>query len=532
MSQSRAYKNRWIALVFMGFALLVISLDNTVLNLALPSIARDLGSSSSGLQWIIDSYVLVIAGLLLTMGYIGDRIGRKPMLLGGLAIFGLFSLGAALSNSTGMLIGMRALMAVGAAVIMPATLSILTATFRDPKERSQAIAIWAAVFALGMGIGPLVGGWLLDHFHWSSVFYINLPIVFIGIAGSAYYITNSKASNPRKLDYVGSVVSIAGLFALVYGIIQAGQDGWTASHVLWAFGAAVVVLTFFIIWELRSPSAMLPIHFFKNMSFTGANVALTMISFAMMGVMFFMSLYFQTVLKYTPFEAGVRMLPMAACTFVASFLSAKVANFLGTKVTVAIGISLASAGFFYLAAIASVDTTYTQILIAMIITSLGMGLTMSPATNSVMGSIPVDQSGVGSAMNNTTRQVGAALGVAVLGSLLNSNYIASINSFNWPAQVPEKVLAVVRSSVQGAHVIADKLGDPQLGQMIISQANQAFVQAASRTMLISAIIVVAAAVVSLIILPNRVHGPQAEQVKKDSNRKLAVNLEPGRKADK
>ena len=516
MLNTREYKNRWIALMFMGVALLVISLDNTVLNLALPSIAKDLGSSSSGLQWIIDSYVLVIAGLLLTMGYIGDRIGRKPVLLAGLAIFGLFSLGAALSNSTGMLIAMRALMAVGAATIMPATLSILTASFRDPKERSQAIAIWAAVFALGMGIGPLVGGWLLNNFHWSSVFYINLPIVLIGIVGGAYFISNSKAANPRKLDYLGSVVSIAGLFALVYGIIQAGSDGWTATHVLYAFAAAVVLLTFFIIWEIKSKNAMLPIHFFKNMSFTGANVALTMISFAMMGAFFFMSLYFQSVLNYTPFEAGVRMLPMAGMTFIASFSSAKVANFLGTKYTVALGIAIAAIGFFIFAAIAKADTSYGQLAFAMVITSLGMGLTMSPATNSVMGSIPVDQSGVGSAMNNTTRQIGAALGIAVLGSLLNSSYIASINAVTWPSQLPQQALAVIRSSVQGAHVVAQKIGDPQLAQMIVNQANQAFITAASHTMIISAIIVVAAAVVTLLILPNHIRAPRVETLKSKS----------------
>jgi EmrB/QacA subfamily drug resistance transporter len=512
MLSSREYKNRWIALVFMGFSLLVISLDNTVLNLALPSIASDLGSSSSGLQWIIDSYVLVIAGLLLTMGYIGDRVGRKPILMVGLAIFGLFSLGAALSNSTGMLIAMRALMAVGAATIMPATLSILTATFRDPKERSQAIAVWAATFALGMGIGPLVGGWLLNSFHWSSVFYINLPIVAIAIVGGLYFIGNSKSANPRRLDYVGSVVSIAGLFALVYGIIQAGSDGWTAPHVLWAFAAAAVVLAFFVIWEIKSKNAMLPIHFFKNMSFTGANIALTMISFAMMGAFFFMSLYFQSVLGYTPLEAGIRMLPMAAATFVASFVSARIANYLGTKYTVALGILIAAAGFFIFASIARVDTTYGQIVMAMIVTSIGMGLTMSPATNSIMGAIPVDQSGVGSAMNNTTRQVGAALGIAVLGSLLNSSYVASINAVAWPAQLPEKLLEVIRGSVQGAQVVAHKVSDSSLSQMIISQADKAFTQAASHTMVISAIIIVAAAVVTLLILPNRIRGPEGEKI--------------------
>jgi MFS family permease len=264
MEQTRGYRQRWIALIFMGVALLVISLDNTVLNLALPSIANDLGSSGSQLQWIVDAYVLAIAGLLLTIGYLGDRYGRKPALMAGLVVFALFSLGAALSSSTGMLIAMRALMGIGAATILPATLSILTATFREPRERAQAIAFWAAVFSLGMGIGPLVGGWLLDNFHWSSVFYINIPIVVIGLIGSAIFIQNSKSEKPRKLDIPGAVLSIGGFFALVYAIIQAGMNGWTDSIVIYAFIAAGVLLVAFILWELKYKNAMLRLQFFKN----------------------------------------------------------------------------------------------------------------------------------------------------------------------------------------------------------------------------------------------------------------------------
>jgi len=300
LEQTKGYRNRWIALAFMAISLLVISLDGTVLNLALPSIASDLGSSASQLQWIIDAYVLAIAGLLLTMGYLGDRLGRKPTLMVGLGLFALFSLGAALSNSTNMLIGMRAMMGIGAAIILPATLSILTATFREPKERAQAIALWAATFSLGMGIGPLIGGWLLEAFSWHAVFYINIPIIAIGLIGGAYFIENSKSEHPPRLDIFGAILSVAGLFALVYAIIQAGSDGWGATHVLYAFGGAAVLLAAFILWELRFKGAMLPLHFFKNMSFTGANVALTLVAFGLMGSMFFLGQFLQSVQGYSP----------------------------------------------------------------------------------------------------------------------------------------------------------------------------------------------------------------------------------------
>ncbi len=509
--QTRAYRQRWIALAFMGVSLLIISLDNTVLNLALPSISNELGSSASELQWIVDAYVLAIAGLLLTMGYIGDRLGRKPVLLGGLAVFALFSLGAALANSTTMLIAMRALMGIGAASIMPATLSILTATFRDSKERAQAIAMWAAVFALGMGIGPLIGGWLLDNFSWSSVFYINLPVAAIGIIGGFFFIENSKAETVRRIDFPGAVLSIAGFFSLVYAIIQAGMDGWTAGHVLIAFGIAVVLLTAFVIWELRSRNAMLPLHFFKNMSFTGANVSLTLVSFGMFGAFFFLGQYLQSVQNYTPFEAGVRLLPMAAFSFVSAAGSAKVAQYIGTKLTVGLGILIAGGGFFYLAQIAAVDTSYIDLAYAMSVASFGIGMVMSPTTNSVMGSIPVGQSGIGSALNNTTRQIGGALGVAILGTILNSTYLSEVNAAQWPAALPQTAMEAIRSSIQGAHIVAQNIPNPQLAQMIVQTSNEAFISGAMQALIVSSVIMLVAAIATVIILPSRVRPYEEEQ---------------------
>jgi EmrB/QacA subfamily drug resistance transporter len=512
--QDRWHKRRWMALAFLGFSLLVISLDTTVVNLALPSISEELGSDLSGLQWIVSAYTLVFASSLLTLGSIGDRIGRKKTLQMGLVGFGLFSLGGALSNSTGMLIGMRAAMGLAGAAMMPSTLSILTATFRDPKERAQAIAMWAAVFGLGSGIGPLVGGWLLERFQWEAVFYVNLPVVAIALIGGYFFIQDSRDENPRRIDLLGCLLSIGGLFALVYGIIEAGQTSWTADRVVYSFAAAAVLLTAFAVSEWRSAEPMLPLRFFRNMSFTGANIALTMISFAMFGIMFFMSQFFQTVQGYTALQAGVRLLPMAGVSFVAAMISAKVAQRVGTKVAVGTGILIAAAGLFYINRIAEVDTSYGMIVIGMCIISLGMGLTMSPATNSIMGSLPVDKAGIGSAMNDTTRLLGGALGVAVLGTIMNSLYIDKINeTLSGPLSSSPQLLAAARSSIQGAHIAAQQIEafNAILADLIRNSANQAFVFGMVRGTMIAGIIMAAASVVTFAILPMRVRHANREQ---------------------
>ena len=405
---------------------------------------------------------------------------------------------------------MRAMMGIGAATILPATLSILTATFREPKERAQAIAIWSAVFALGIGIGPLVGGYLLNHFHWSSVFYINLPIIVIGLIGSGIFITNSKTENPRKTDVLGAVLSIGGIVALVYAIIQAGQDGWGANQVIYAFIAAAVLLGAFVYWEMRYKDAMLPLHFFKNMSFTGANVALTLVSFGLMGSFFFLGQFLYSVQGYSPFDSGLRLLPMAGVIFVAAAASARIAQFLGTKITVALGILISAIGFYYFEQVAAPDISYALFVIPMCITALGIGITMSPATNSVMGAIPVNQSGVGSALNSTTRQIGGALGVAVLGTILNSTYISNIDAVKWPVPLPAQALAGIRNSIQGAHMVAQSLPSSQLTKMIVAQSNQAFTTGSQRALFVSAIIMAVSAVLALFIVPTHVQPPEKE----------------------
>jgi EmrB/QacA subfamily drug resistance transporter len=518
------YATRWKGLIFIGISLIVISLDNTILNVAIPSISRDLGASASQLQWIIDAYVLVFAALLLTMGALSDRFGRKRVLQFGLIMFGIGSAAAGLSGSTNMLIASRAFLGIGGAVIMPATLSIISATF-PREERAQAIAIWAAVFGLGVGIGPVIGGLLLERFEWNAVFFVNLPVVALAVAGGAVYLAESKDESAPKTDIPGVILSITGLFALVYGIIEAGELGWTDSQVLTSFGIAAVLLTAFAIWEARNPDAMLPMHFFKNMSFTGANVAMVLVMFSLFGSIFFLSQYMQSVLGYSALGAGLRLLPLALTLMVVAANSATIAERIGTKFTVATGIAITGTSLLIMSRAYEVDSGYGVILGTIVLFAVGMGLTFSPATNSIMQSVPVSKAGIGSAMNDTTRQLGGALGVAVLGTIMNDVYLDRIGDIDEILpQLPAPVHEAIASSIQGAHIAAANPTVPDAArETIINMANGAFVNGMNDAMLIGAIIMYAASVLTLLILPSRVRRPQ-EEIERETMQRQAETV--------
>lgn len=521
---SFAYKNRWRGLVFICISLLVVSLDNTILNVAIPSISRTLQASASELQWIIDAYILVFASLLLTLGALGDRFGRKRALQAGLVLFGIGSLAAALSNSTEMLIASRAFLGIAGAAILPATLSSISASF-PREERPQAIAIWSAVFGLGVGLGPVIGGWLLERFEWNSVFFVNLPIVVVALVGGQFLIAESKDPGAPKADIPGVILSIIGLFALVYGIVEAGVVGWTASNVLLAFGAAIVFLGAFAWWENRNPDAMLPLEFFRNMSFTGANISLILISFALFGSVFFLSQYFQSVLGFSPLQAGLRILPLAITLVICSAFSQQVNKRLGTKYTVALGAALCGLGLLYMSFVYDIDTPYATVMIGQIILAAGLGIAISPATNSVMASIPVEKAGIGSAMNDTTRQLGGALGVAVLGTILNSVYLRGVEPLleevrttvaNVPTVSEEllaQILGGIERGIQGAIGAANGIESQNplaapLAENIRNTARLAFVDGMTQAMFIAAIIMFASAVLVLFLLPAQVSRPE------------------------
>lgn len=491
---SQAYDKRWWALGVLCFSLLVIGLDNTILNVALPTLVRDLHASASQLQWMVDAYVLVFAGLLLTAGALGDRYGRKLALYIGMFIFGIGSIASAWSGSANALIATRAAMGIGGAAIMPSTLSILTNIF-PPKERGRAIGIWAAVAGLGIVVGPVIGGYLLDHFWWGSVFLINVPIVAIAIVSGFFLVPESKDPEARPLDPVGALLSIGGLTALLYAIIEAPDKGWASGGILVSFAVAAVFLAAFLAWELRSRYPMLDIRFFENPRFSAASMSITMVFFALFGSIFLLTQHLQFILGYTPLQAGIRLMPVATLV-VAAPLSARLVEKLGTKIVVAGGLTIVAAALFLLSTV-SAGSGYGHVALSISILGLGMGFTMTPATDSIMGSLPLGKAGVGSAMNDTTRQVGGALGVAVLGSIYASSYSHAMTSA--VRGLPAAAATQATNSIGKAVAVASQLG-PR-GAQLVGAARDAFVNSMGTAVTVAAAVALLGAVISALFLP-------------------------------
>jgi EmrB/QacA subfamily drug resistance transporter len=492
------YPRRWQALAILALSLLVVSVANTSLHVALPTIREDLDASSSQLQWIVDSYLLVFAGLLLAAGSLGDRFGRKRALLAGMSSFGLGSLLASISGSSTELIASRALMGVGAAAIMPTTLSILTNIF-PARERPKAIAIWAAVSGMGIAIGPISGGWLIEHFDWSMIFLVNLPIVALAVIGGWFLIPESRDPESPRLDLPGVGLSIAGLSTLVWALIEAPERGWTSPTILGAFAAGAAIAGAFVAWELRAKQPMLDMKVFRNLRFSAASLSVTFVFFALMGVMYFLTTYLQSVMGYTPLQAGVRMLPIAAGLLVASKLSVGLTKRFGTKFVVANGMATV-AGSLALLAMADVDSGYLLVAVALAQMGIGMGLAMAPATEAIMGALPKAKAGVGSAMNDVVREVGGTLGVAVLGSVLSSAYASGMDGP--AASLPAGAAHAATDSVGAAHEVAAQMGGGA-GEKLVALSNQAFVDAMSTTATVAAAAAVIGALIAVLFLPSR-----------------------------
>jgi EmrB/QacA subfamily drug resistance transporter len=502
----KVHARRWLTLTCLCISLLIIVLDNTILNVAIPKMIDELGASNSDIQWILDAYVLVFAGLLLTAGSLSDRFGRKGALQAGLVVFCLGSVSAALSSSTTQLIFSRAFMGIGGALIMPSTLSILANVFRDPRERGRAIAIWAGFSGLGVAIGPVTGGLLLDHFSWSSVFWINIPIAMTALIAGIFLVPTSRDPNQGPLDPLGAALSIVGLGALLFGIIEGPNEGWTDPKVVLGFVIGAAAVTSFILWELHTDHPMLDMHFFQNPRFTAANSSITLTFFAMFGSMFLMTQYWQFVHGYSPLSAGVRMVPFAITMMVFAPMSARIVERAGTKRVVTTGLLTVSAALVSLSFI-SRTSPYLTVIVLFCLMGAGMGMVMAPATESVMGSLPREKAGVGSAVNDTTRQMGGALGVAIIGSVTSSIYAASIADAGRKFELGGDALSQARSSLGAALQVAPSLGT-RAGAFVVD-VEDGFVRAFSSGLRLGAVVVLGAAIVAWRYLPARANDPLA-----------------------
>jgi EmrB/QacA subfamily drug resistance transporter len=420
----------------------------------------------------------------------------------GLTIFGLGSLASAFAGSASHLIITRSVMGIGGAFIMPATLSILTNVF-PPEERGRAIGLWAAVAGIGVALGPISGGFLLEHFYWGSIFLVNVPIVAFALVSGFFLIPTSRDPSQPKQDPVGAGLSIIGLFALVYAIIQAPGRGWSDQLILTMFVLSAVVLGLFAWWERRSDHPMLDVNFFRNPRFTAASAGITLLFFAMFGTIFLLTQYLQYVMGYSPFQAGVRLLPWAGVMLVVAPMSARFVERFGTKVVVAAGLGTAGVALALFSNIPGQGASYTSdVLWRMVVLAVGMGLTMAPATESIMGSLPRAKAGVGSAVNDTTRQVGGALGVAIVGSVMSSVYAHRIDKAIAGQPIPPPVRSVIKDGLGRAIQVAQQLPG-QAGRQLSSAAKDAFVAGLHRGVLVASAAALIGAVVAVRWLPAR-----------------------------
>ncbi|MFI9456522.1 MFS transporter [Amycolatopsis sp. NPDC052450] len=474
---------RWWILIVLCLSTLVLVVDNMVLTVAVPPLAEDLGATAQDTQWILDSYILVFAGLLLTSGSLGDRFGRRKVMLIGLILFGVASLVAAFASNPLELIVSRAVMGVGGALIMPSTLSILITVF-DDEERRKAMAAWSAVAMLGMIGGPVLGGVLIAWFWWGAVFLINVPIVVIAVIAALTLMPESKGPW-QKPDPLGAILSAAGMTALVWTIIELPKHGITEAGTLVPLTIAVVSLIGFVLWERHTPSPMVPLKLFRKRNFSGGSLSLTLVQIGNGGLLLLLTQYLQFVLGYTPTQAGLAFIPMAVASLLCNTLGATLGQKIGNRALATVGMTVMAAGFGMLATL-SANEGFLLPAAALFLLGAGGGLAMPAAIAALMGEVPEEQAGVGSALNDTIQQLGAALGIAILGSIVSSLFTS---------QMPESAPARARLSISDAFATGDG--------GLITAARESFTSAMSTTFLVSAVGVLAAAVVAFLVMRDK-----------------------------
>lgn len=449
---------RWATLVVLCAAALIVNVDGTILNVALPTLVRSLHAGASQLQWIVDSYALVFAGLLLVGGSAADRFGRRRVFLIGLTVFAVGSIGAAGSGSVSVLIAWRGVMGAGAALTIPASLSILNDVFRDPAERARAIGVWGGTIGLGIAIGPIAGGLLLARFWWGSIFLVNVPILLAGFVGAVLLVPDSRNPSAPRPDPGGAVLSIAGLGLLLWAIIEAPTMGWTSVATIGAAGASAVLLGGFVAWESHSTHPMLKLGLFSDRRFTVAATAEIFGTFGLLGALFLQTQFLQFDLGYSPIEAGLRILPLATVLVLGAAVSPGVARRTGVKLTVAAGLAAIAGGLWLASAASRPAASYSDMVPGLLLIGLGAGMFLPTATNSVVGSVPGGDAGVGSASNAVALQLGGALGVAVIGSLMSTRYQSHMTAALAGRHVPPPITHTIVGSLGGAVTVAARVG--------------------------------------------------------------------------
>jgi EmrB/QacA subfamily drug resistance transporter len=510
------------ALVVICLSVFVISVDATIVNVALPTLSRELDADTAQLQWIVDAYTLVMAGLMLSAGSLSDRYGRRGWLSAGLAVFAITSAIAAQVNSADALIAARAAMGVGAAVIFPTTLSLITNIFADPIKRAKAIGLWAAMVGVGVAAGPITGGWLLEHFWWGSIFMVNVPVAVVAIVGGVLFIPTSRDPAAPRVDVPGLFLSAIGITALVYTVIEAPNWGWGSGRTAAGFGLAIVVLAGFGMWEWRSSHPMLDVSVFANRRFSGGSLAVTAGFLTLFGFIFVITQYFQFIKSYSAFETGVRLLPVAASIVVGSVLGPRLVEKIGTTAVVAAGLAIFAVGLAW-ASTADAATPYLEIAAQMVLLGGGLGLTTAPATEAIMGSLSADKAGVGSAVNDTTRELGGTLGVAIVGSAFASVYTGELVREPALAALPADARAAMGSSMAAAQRVIAQL-PPVLVPDVRQAVESAFLDGMRVGSLVSAGIAVAAAVVVAFLLPARARqtAPAATEIEPNEQEEVCA----------
>ena len=504
-------RSRWAVLAVVCASVYLINLDITIVNATLPTLVRELHAGTRDLQWVVDAYNLTFAAFVLAAGSLSDRYGRRAALVTGLAIFGTATAAGAAAGTTGGLIAARLVMGVGAAVIFPTTLSIISNTFSDRRERAQAIGIWGAITGLGVATGPLAGGWLLEHFWWGSVFLYMAPVAALAIGLTWRFVPESRDPATPAVDRLGLALSTAAIGTLVYTIIEAPARSWGAPVTLAGFALSAALLVTFVGWERRQAAPMIDVRLFRNLRFSAACGAVTVAWFCLFGFIFLITQYFQFLKGYGPLTFGSALMPVAGSIAVGAVAGVVLSVRVGNKVVVATGLGLMGIFFLWVSTISGATPYWPEIVGQMVVMGLGLGLTTAPATEAIMGVVPKDKAGVGSAVNDATRELGGTLGVAVLGSVSASIYTRSLESAGALAALPAEAARAARESVGGALLAAAKLGPvrPELSGRLVHAADIAFFRSLHAACLIAGFVALAGGTFAAAALPARPSVQQA-----------------------